>query len=158
MSRPNIQKPEFDEAREHEGFNCRRARIGRQAGSQKLGMSLWELPPGQAAYPYHWHLAEEELVVILKGHPSLRTPDGWDELEPGDVVSFPVGTSGSHQIANHSGGIVRFLAASNQAPDIVVRPDSETIGVFERRPEGGGLYKHFRLDDAVDYFEGESAP
>ncbi len=158
MSTPNIRRPEFEEVREHEGFNCRRARIGRQAGSEKLGISLWELPPGQAAYPYHWHLAEEELVVIVDGHPTLRTPAGWTDLEPGDVVSFPVGEGGAHQIVNRSEAVVRFLAASNQDPDIVVRPDSETIGAYERRPEGGGLYKHFRIADAVDYFEGESAP
>ena len=71
-------------------------------------------------------------------------------------MSFPVGERGAHQIVNRSEEPVRFLAVSNQQPDIVIRPDSGTLGAFERRPEGGGLYKHFRLGDAVDYFEGES--
>jgi uncharacterized cupin superfamily protein len=75
-------------SRAHPGFNCLRARLSRQAGSERLGLSLWELPPGQAAYPYHYHLAEEELVVVLDGAPSLRTPDGWRELEEGEVVPF----------------------------------------------------------------------
>jgi uncharacterized cupin superfamily protein len=158
LKRASISTPNFDEAREHPGFNCRRARLGRQSGSEKLGLSLWDLPPGQAAYPYHFHLGEEEILVVLIGTPSLRAPEGWEQLDEGDVVTFPTGEQGAHQIVNRTEKPVRFLAISNQQPDIVVRPDSDTLGAFERRPEGGGLYKHFRIDDAVDYFEGESAP
>jgi len=55
----NLNDPEFDELREHPGFRCRRARLGRQAGAERLGLSLWEIPPGQAAYPYHYHLFSE---------------------------------------------------------------------------------------------------
>lgn len=152
----NIHHPEFDEPREHPGFTCRRARIGRQLGSERIGASLWELPPGEAAYPYHYHLAEEELLLVLAGRPSLRTPDGWRELDEGEMVSFLVGERGAHQIVNRTNEPVRFLAVSNQQPDIVIRPDSGTLGAFERRPEGGGLYKHFRLGDAIEYFEEES--
>lgn len=152
----NINQPEFDEQREHPGFNCRRARIGRQLGSERIGASLWELPPGEAAYPYHYHLAEEELLVVLLGRPSLRTPDGWRDLEEGEVLSFKVGEHGGHQIVNRTEQTIRFLALSNQQPDIVIRPDSETLGAFERRPGGGGLYKHFRLGDAIEYFAEES--
>jgi uncharacterized cupin superfamily protein len=158
VSAVTIKEPVFDERREHPGFNCLRARIGRQAGSEKVGASLWELPEGQAAYPYHWHVAEEELLIVLDGAPSLRTPDGWRELEEGEVVSFPCGEEGAHQIVNRTEKPVRFLAVSNQQPDIIVRPDSQTIGAFERRPEGGGIWVHFRLADQVDYFEGEEEP
>jgi len=155
----NIYDPEFDESREHPGFCCRRARLSRQAGSQRLGLSLWELPPGEAAYPYHFHLGEEELIVVLDGRPTLRTPDGWRELAPGEVVAFLVGAEGAHQIVNRSDETVRFLAFSPLAgPDIVVRPDSGTLGAYERRPDGGGLREVYRRADAVDYYEGESPP
>jgi uncharacterized cupin superfamily protein len=153
-----IAAPNFDEVREHPGFNCRRARLGRQAGSEKLGMSLWEVPPGEAAYPFHFHLAEEEIIVLLEGAPSLRTPDGWREMVAGEVACFRVGEKGAHQIVNRTDQAVRFLAFSNQQPDIVVRPDSNSIGIVERRPEGGGLSRHFRDGDAVGYFDGEEAP
>ena len=154
----NIHRPDFDEPREAEGFTCSRSRIGRQAGTVKLGASLWELPPGEAAYPYHWHIAEEELVIVLSGRPSLRTPDGWRELEDGEVVAFRVGEEGAHQIQNRTGEPVRFLALSNQQPDIVVYPESGKVGVFGREPDGSGLRAMFRLDDSVDYYEGENAP
>jgi uncharacterized cupin superfamily protein len=158
MARPSIERPEFDEPREHPGFVCRRARLGRQAGTEKLGLSLWELPPGEAAYPYHWHLAEEEVLIVLEGAPSLRTSAGWNELEQGDVLCFPVGESGAHQLANRTESPIRFLALSNQQTDIVVYPDTAKVAAFERRSEGGGLHLVFREGDAVDYYEGESPP
>jgi uncharacterized cupin superfamily protein len=154
----SIVDPHFDEPREHPGFSCLRARLGRQAGSVRTGLSLWEVPPGEAAYPYHWHLVEEELVVVLQGEPSLRAPEGWRELEEGEVVAFPVGEDGAHQIVNRTDAPVRFLTFSNQQPDLVVYPDSGKLAAFERRPDGGGIRKMFRVADAVDYYEGESAP
>jgi uncharacterized cupin superfamily protein len=156
---PNIDDPDFDEPRSQPGFECSRARLGRQAGSERLGLSLWELPPGQAAYPYHHHLAEEELVVVLQGRPSLRTPNGWRELPQGEVVAFPRGERGAHQLVNRTEETVRFLAVSTSGePDVVLYPDSGKIGAFERLPQGGGLFKLFRESDAVDYYEGERPP
>jgi uncharacterized cupin superfamily protein len=155
----NIEQPQYDELRDGEGFTCKRARIGRQAGAERLGLSLWEVEPGQAAYPYHAHLTEEELVIVLEGRPSLRTPEGRRDLEPGEVVSFPRGEQGAHQIANRSDATVRFLAFSTSGePDVVLQPDSGKVGAFERRPDGGGLRVWFRRDDAVGYYEGESPP
>jgi uncharacterized cupin superfamily protein len=155
----SIASPVFDEIREHPGFNCSRARLGRQAGSEKLSMSLWDLPAGEAAYPFHFHLAEEEIVVLLEGAPSLRTPAGWREMEEGEVVCFRVGEEGAHQIVNRTEESVRFLAISNQQPDIMVRPDSGSVSVVERRPEGGGLSLNFSIADSAGYFdfEGEDA-
>jgi uncharacterized cupin superfamily protein len=156
---PNINAPVFDEPREHPGFRCLRARLSRQAGSERLGLSLWELPPGESAYPYHQHLAEEELVVVLRGRPRLRTPDEWRELKEGEVVAFLRGARGAHQLVNRTNETVRFLAISTSGePDIVIRPDSGTVGVYERLPHGDGLRAVFRMADTVDYFEGEAPP
>ena len=153
----NFLEPHFDEPREHEGFNCLRARLGRQAGSERIGASLFAVPPGQAAYPYHWHLAEEELLIVLDGSPLLRTANREVRLQRGEVVAFPRGESGAHQVINDTEQETRFLAFSEQGePDIVMYPDSGKLGAFERRPEGGGLYKLFRLEDEVGYWDGES--
>jgi uncharacterized cupin superfamily protein len=156
---PNIEEPDFDEPREQPGFGARRARLGYQAGSERLGLSLWEVAPGQASYPYHYHLSEEEMLVVLSGRPSLRTPEGWRELEEGEVVSLPRGETGGHQLLNRTDTTVRFLAIStNGEPDIVVYPDSGKLGASERLPGGGGLRAMFRLADEVDYYDGERPP
>jgi uncharacterized cupin superfamily protein len=155
----NINDPLFDEPREHPGFRCKRARLSRQAGSERLGLSLWELPAGEAAYPYHHHLAEEELILVLEGTPSLRTPQGWRDLQQGEVVPFVRGQHGAHQLVNGTEETVRFLAFSTSGePDIVIYPDSGKLGAFERLPDGGGLRTMFRMDDVVDYHEGERPP
>jgi uncharacterized cupin superfamily protein len=156
---PSIVDPVFDEPREHPGFHCLRARVGRQAGCERLGLSLWELPPGEAAYPYHFHLTEEELVLVLAGRPSLRTTEGWRDLQEGEVVAFLRGQHGGHQLVNRTEEKVRFLAFSSSGePDVVIYPDSEKVGAFERLPLGGGLRAMFRIGDAVDYYEGELPP
>ncbi len=122
-------------------------------------MSLWELPAGETAYPYHHHLTEEELLVVLDGRPSLRTPDGWRELAEGEVVAFLRGEDGAHQLANRTQQTVRFLAISTSGePDVVIYPDSGKLGAFERLPQGGGLRAMFRMADTVDYHEGEQPP
>src|SRR5436190_9867155 len=135
----NINRPDFDEIRDSPGFRARRARLGHQLGTQRLGVSYWELDPGEAAYPYHVHYAEEEVLVVLEGSPALRTPAGWRDLEPGEVVAFPTGEDGAHQLVNRSEAVVRFIAVSTQfGPDDVVQPDSGKVGAFERRPQGEG--------------------
>jgi uncharacterized cupin superfamily protein len=155
----NLHEPEFDEPRERDGFRARRARLSRQAGAERLGVSLWEIPPGEASYPYHHHLGEEELIVVLRGCPSLRTPEGWRDLADGEVVAFLRGEAGGHQLVNRTEETVRFLAFStNGEPDIVIYPDSGKVSAAQRLPDGGGLRELFRMSDAVDYWEGERPP
>ena len=156
---PNIEEPDFELRDGPPGFRAKRARIGYELGSELIGASLWELPPGEAAYPYHYHLAEEEMLVVLLGRPSVRTDDEWRELTPGDVVSFPRGREGAHQVANWSDVTARFLAVSTSGtPDLVVYPDSGKLGACERLPDRAGLLEIFRMADAVDYHDGERPP
>ena len=156
---PNIYDPDFDQLRDQPGFVARRAYVGRQSGAKHLGLSYWEVDPGQAAYPYHAHLTEEEIVVLLEGRPSLRTTDGWRDMEPGEVVCFHRGEDGAHQIVNRTDEVVKFLAFSPTGiPDIVLQPDAGKIGAFERKPEGGGLSAWFRSEDDRDYYDGVEAP
>ncbi len=155
----NVHEPQFEEGERPAGFRARRARIGYELGTELIGASLWELPPGQAAYPYHFHYADEELIVVLQGRPSVRSPQGIRELAQGEAVAFGLGEIGAHQLINHTERTVRFLAISSHGrPDIVVYPDSGKLGAGERLPRGGGLRAIFRQQDAVDYWTDEPPP
>jgi uncharacterized cupin superfamily protein len=156
---PNILEPDFDDIRAHPGFECRRARVAEQAGAERLGASVWEMPPGQATYPYHFQHIQEELLFVLSGYPSLRTPDGWRTLVPGETVAFPVGERGAHQLVNRTDEAVRLLVVSPSGlPEILVYPDSDKVGVYQSLPQGAGVLELYRRNDAVDYYDGEEAP
>ncbi len=159
--RANALAPDFDTEQSLPGFSWRAARLAAQAGAKRLGASLYELPPEQTGFPYHAHLANEEMLVVVRGRPSLRTPDGWRPLGEGEVVSFPTGEKGAHQVTNRSEEPARFLMVSEmRAPDVVLYPDSEKVGARGSAPGSGGsgLRMTFRSRDAVDYWEGEDPP
>lgn len=159
----NLFDPDFEEESSRPGFGWKRARLGRQAGGERLGASLYELPPGQATFPYHAHFANEEMLVVLDGRPSLRTADGWRELAPGEVVSFRVGRGGVHQILNRGDEPVRLLLISEMnAPEVSFYPDSNKI-LAGTRPPGGAegdddIFEAFDLADAADYWQDETPP
>jgi uncharacterized cupin superfamily protein len=131
------------------GYDTGYARIGPLVGASALGMSVYELPPGQSVCPYHWEAGDEEWLVVLGGRPTLRTPEGERELGPWDTVCFREGPDGAHKVTNRSGETLRVaILSTKREPAIAVYPDSNKVGAW---PPG----KLFRLDDAVDYWEGE---
>ena len=159
----NVFEPEFEAETEREGFRYRRARIGWQAGSEQLGASLFEVGPGQATFPMHWHSANEEMLIVLRGRPSLRTDQGWRELEEGDVVAFRVGPECAHQVANWTDETVRFLIVSEmKAPELSGYPDTGKLGILSRPPgspdDPDEVFGFFNRDDEVDYWYDEPKP
>jgi uncharacterized cupin superfamily protein len=122
---PNVFEPDWDAEQDKEPFRWRRARVGRQIGAEKLGASLFEVPPGASTFPLHLHHANEELLVVLDGRPTLKGLHDERELVPGEVVSFPAGRGGAHRIDNRSDASVRVLIVSTMlAPDINEFPET----------------------------------
>lgn len=118
-----------------------------------LGMSVIKLLPGQTQTPYHFHHGNEELLLVLSGTPTLRTPDGERELRAGDFAHFPKGPDGAHQLVNRSEEPARYVVADAKvSPEIVEYPDSGKIASMSRETQ---LWTIHLLDAAVDYFDGE---
>ena len=117
---PNLFEPEWDAERDEPPFRWRRARVGRQAGAQQLGASLFELPPGAASFPLHAHYANEEMLIVLSGRPTLTVADGTQrELQPGELVACPAGRDGAHRLDNATDEPARVLIVSTMhAPEI----------------------------------------
>jgi uncharacterized cupin superfamily protein len=158
----NVFADSWDDEETEPGYRSKRMRIGRRLDGELLGASVLEVPPGEATFPYHLHHANEELLLVLAGAPTLRTPAGERELSPGDVALFPRGEDGAHQILNRSTRMARVLIVSTMIePEISRYPDSEKVGLFIGAAPGaptpeGGLRAFYRLDE-VDYFDGEQA-
>jgi len=126
------------------------AKSTRLPRGERLGASLYELEPGTTGGLYHFHHGAEELLVVLSGRPTLRTPDGVRQLEMGDVVHFPRGPAGAHQVRNDGGEPVRYVMASTFAsPESAEYPDSGQISVMARTESqrGEALWRIFRWED-----------
>jgi uncharacterized cupin superfamily protein len=158
---PNLFEPNLDEETEHEGFRVRGIPIGERAGSERLGASLYEIGPGDTAYPYHWHVANEEMLLVVSGELELREPDGTRTVGAGEVVAFTRGERGAHQFANRGDRPARYLMLSEMNyPEICVYPDADKVGIREVAPaaERDGMRLNFVRGDAVDYWHGERTP
>ena len=158
----NIFEPEWDAEQDRPPFTWRRARIGRQAGSEKLGASLFELQPGASSFPLHVHYANEEMIVVLAGAPTLRSLDGERVLSPGEVVACPMGPRGAHRIDNRGDDPVRFLVVSTMhAPEVNEYPDSGKVWMRSYAPgaepseDDPGLDVLIRRAEQLDYLDGE---
>ena len=151
----NIFDGELDGERDRPGFSWRRAVLGDKLGAEKLGASVYELQPGERTFPYHYEYGAEEWLLVIAGRPTLRDPDGEHELRPGDLVCFPEGPEGAHQLRNATEEPVRVLIASTKGePNAAVYPDSGKIGIWtgnEADPP-----RLFRIEAAVDYWDGET--
>jgi uncharacterized cupin superfamily protein len=93
------------------------------------GCTVYELGPGEESR-YHWHVGEEELLLVLAGTPTLRTPAGESTLRPWDLTAFPRGEAGAHQLRNDTDEPVRAAFFSTVSdPEVIGYPDEGRIGV-----------------------------
>ena len=115
---------------QHRGVSV--APVGRRAGAEQLGATVYELEPGARWADLHVHYANEELIVVLAGSPTVHTLEGSRQLEPGEVMACPRGRRGAHRLENRSDERARVVIVSTMVmPDVVEYPE---------RPNGGGVF------------------
>jgi uncharacterized cupin superfamily protein len=134
----------WDDVPDWGGIGARR--VVRAPGGS-LGSSIWELQPGHSQFVYHFHHGSEELLLVLRGRPTVRMHDGDRELREGDVVPFPRGPDGGHQIRNDGDSVARVLIVSTNADPDVAEYDSGKVATIT----DGGEHRYFRAADAVEH-------
>ncbi|HEY1855560.1 MAG TPA: cupin domain-containing protein [Solirubrobacterales bacterium] len=154
MKRVNIADPEFElDPGDPPGFRSGLVRLGKLLGSEDSGISVYDLPPGQAVCPYHYEVGEEEWLIVLSGHPTLRHPGGSEKLDPWDAVRFPKGPDGAHGVRNETDDSARVLFFSTVViPTATVYPDSDKVGIWTGDPNTTVMV---RRESNVEYFDGE---
>ncbi len=137
---------------EHEGYEYFRRKFVPFGAAKNTVVSVYEIPPGKSAYPYHYHLKNEETFYILSGKGVLRTPEGERIVGPGELVFFPTGPEGAHKLTNTSEteNLVYIDFDAVQDVDIARYPDSEKIGIW-----GMGVNQVFPQGESVGYYDGE---
>jgi uncharacterized cupin superfamily protein len=155
MRRVSLSDPTFEhDADDPDGFRAGLFRPGPQLGATETGASLYELPPGQAVCPYHYEYGEDEWVLALSGRPTVRTPEGTEQLDPLDMVFFPKGPDGAHQVRNDTDETIRVLMWSTiVTPSATAYPDSDKVGVWTGIKAENLLVERA---SAVDYYQGET--
>ena len=138
------------------GYRHRRARVALELGAELLGATLYEAPPGEKLWPYHWELGCEEFLVVVSGTPTLRTPEGERRLEAGEIVHFPKGPAGAHQLRNDSAEPFRVLIGATEVSVIVAGyPDSGKLMVGSPSHD---FWKIVADSPELDYWLGETGP
>ncbi len=148
----NLQDiPEKRKAK-HDGYEHIRRDFLHWDESEKLSAIVYEIPPKQSAYPYHFHHKNEELFYIISGTGVLKNPEGERQVKAGDLLFFPANEKGAHKLTNCSEteNLVYLDVDIIHDLDVTIYPDSGKIGIW-----GKGINKIYKEDDDVDYYEGE---
>ncbi|MCG6188321.1 cupin domain-containing protein [Maribellus maritimus] len=116
---------------------------------ENLNFDLRKLNPDQYSAPYHFHRFAEELFMIISGSATLRTPDGLEIVNSGDLIFFEKGETGAHQLYNHTSESCVYLdIRTYNGYDIAEYPDSDKILLAPS-------FEIFDKNVQADYFDGE---
>lgn len=145
-------------APEDSAFGGQRQRVGAQLGACKLGYSFFNVPPGKAAFPYHTHSGNEEMIYIIDGEGVLRFGKEEIAVTAGNVIACPPGGDYAHQLINTGQGELHYLVVSTMDyPDLSEYPDSNKVGAYGSPAVGPnvGFRALYVRDKNVNYYEGE---
>jgi uncharacterized cupin superfamily protein len=124
-------------------------RLTRLAGSKHFAFDLRKLEPGKYSFPYHFHHNAEELILIISGSMTIRTPKGFEIAHKGQIVFFETGATSAHQFFNHEAVACEYLdIRTTVGTDVCEYPDSGKIYILP----SGGIYEK---ESQVDYNKGE---
>lgn len=124
-------------------------RLAKITNAKQLIFDMRQLNPGKYSFPYHYHHNSEELMYIISGEMTVRTPEGLEIIRPGEMVFFELGETSAHQFFNHSEAPCVYLdIRTNMGIDVTEYPDSGKVNVF---PFG----MIFEKDKQVTYHKGE---
>jgi uncharacterized cupin superfamily protein len=130
-------------------FATRFQRLGKFGGGSHVGVAMEILMPGKRSVPNHYHMLEEEHILIMEGEVTLLLDGEPHLMKAGHYCCFPAGQKAGHSLYNHGDAPCRYLVIGENNPnDVVVYPDSGRVGV---RLTGEG----YRKSATMPYWEGE---
>jgi uncharacterized cupin superfamily protein len=85
-------------------------RLAPAGALSELTASYVRLEPGAWSSQRHWHVGEDELVVMIAGEAVLIDDDGEHAMRAGDVAAFPKNDGNGHHLINRSDQDCLFVA------------------------------------------------
>jgi len=156
----NVNEIDWEKDGNGKRFDFQRKWFTAHTGGRKLGCSLYRVPPGKTAFPFHMHFTNEEAIYVIAGNGTMRLDESEVPVGPGDFVSLPP-EGPNHQLINSGSEDLEYLCLSTMIdPDITVFPNSDKVIAFAGSGPGGdknartfnGIYK---ASSAVGYYDDE---
>ncbi len=115
-------------------------RLGDAGGLTQFGVNLVTLAPGAMSSLRHWHLAEDEFVMITSGTCTMITNAGNTQMQTGDCAAFPANTADGHHFINHTATPATFLVVGSKAPrEIATYSDVDLVVTIQA---GKAIFTH----------------
>jgi uncharacterized cupin superfamily protein len=123
-----VEEVPWEEFSHGERFGMKFQALSEFAGASQITVCMEVLAPGHQANQSHYHMLEEEHVLVLDGGMTVRLGDKSYEVGPGHYVCFPAGQPVGHSLFNHTTKPCRYLVLGNPQPhDVVVFPESGRV-------------------------------
>lgn len=139
--------------KEHEPYEYYKYQVTPMDKNSKCCVAVYKIPPQKSAYPYHYHVNNEEVFYIISGEGILETPQGNKKVGTGDIIVCPPDSDSAHRLINSSE--TEFLTYidfdSVNYPDVAYYPKSNKVGII-LAGESSAFYDE---DKNVDYYKGE---
>ena len=138
--------------KEHDDYEYNKRELVALREDGQCRVSLYEIPPKKAAYPYHYHTKNEEGFYILKGQGLLKTPNGEKTVTTGEYIFFPANEQGAHKLTNVSDteSLVYLDFDTCNDIDVAFYPDSGKIGIWGKK-----INQLYKIQNQVEYYDGE---
>lgn len=121
-------------------------RLGEAGGLSQFGVNLVILQPGAVSSLRHWHLNEDEFVMITEGTCILVQDAGEVEMRPGDCAAFPAGNPDGHHFINRTAAVAKFLVIGSKA-----KTEVATYSDVDFRVEQAGGTNRFTYRDGTPW-------
>lgn len=147
-----LQDAPIKHRNEHYGYEYYKRELLPKENAKQCAISVYEIPPGKSAYPYHYHTKNEEAFYIISGNGILKTPKGDKEVSAGEFLFFPANEKGAHKLTNTSDTemLIYIDFDTHNEIDVAFYPDSGKIGVW-----GMNINQIFKVNQQVEYYDGE---
>ena len=87
-------------------------RLAQAGGLTQFGVNLVRLEPGALSSLRHWHLHEDEFVMVTSGECVLVQDAGETVMRAGDCAAFPANVPDGHHFINRSDQVATFLVVT----------------------------------------------
>lgn len=121
-------------------------RLGDASGLTQFGVNLVQIEAGGMSSLRHYHMEQDEFLMMTSGTLVLVDDDGEHEMQPGDCASFPAGDPNGHHLINRTDAPATFLVVGTRTPtetayysdiDMMVKQDAN--GFAFTRKDGSPL-------------------